>query len=740
MKVPFAFINLLLSGILSFGLLFPDTTLTRVASNLAPDNLPTAIDDTFTTNENTLLNVPAPGVLQNDISYDPGTLLASLVTGTSQGMLTLNPNGSFTYNPDANFSGTDVFTYTATDSYGTSNQARVTLTVSAVNYAPAAVDDQVSTREDTPVIIDVLSNDSDPDGNLDPTSVSIVTGAAHGTTSVDPLTGKVTYSPSLHFYGQDGFAYKVCDTLNACSTANVIIDVLFVNHPPVANDDQATTLEDVPVVILVTANDIDIDGNLDPSTVKIVSQSVHGSTIVDPSIGSVTYFSNSNYNGADSFSYQVCDIVGACSTANVSITVTPVNDPPVATDDSTSIQDPSVTVDVLANDTDPDGIEDLLPSSVTVITPPITGTATVNTDNGSITYTPNSGFWEGIDTFRYQVCDHGGLCAQANVTIDVTRVNQPPVANPDSDTTLEDTPLSIGNVAVNDTDLDNNLDPKSVTIVRQPTNGSATMISPKGTILYTPNPNFNGMDEFTYQICDTGKPDPNGSPPLCASAEVTITVTPVNDAPVAMADTYFMDQDTILTVAAPGVLENDSDVDNSVIYAILELEQGPAHGKLDWNKDNNGSFSYIPEAGFAGQDTFTYHAFDGSLPAESVMVTITVYDTQAPEILQWLQPPVKNHSIYSVTGPTVTLEVAASDNAAIDHVRFSRWDPVTLKHVDIASVQGTPYIYVLDANTLRPGFNQVYARAYDTSGNDSGQDNYIYLDVKAHLFLPVLIR
>jgi len=605
----------------------------------------------------------------------------------------------------------------------------------APDALPVAVDDQGSTLEDTPTTIDVLANDSDPDGNLDPTSVTIVSGAANGATSVETLTGKVTYTPHLYFHGQDSFIYQVCDTMAACAQANVTIEVIFVNHLPVANDDLATTPEDSAVTINVTANDTDVDGNLDPTTVIIIRPVVNGSTSVNPLTGSVTYLGHLHYNGTDGFSYQVCDTYHACSTANVNIIVTPVNYPPIANDDSTStLENTPVTVDVLANDTDPDGVDDLVPSSVKVVSQPGEGTTLVDPASGAITYNPSKDYF-GPDSFRYRVYDHAGAYDEANVSIDM--VNQLPVANPDSATTPEDTAKEI-NVSENDTDPEGSLDPASVKVVNPPSNGSAALISPAGTILYTPNLNFNGVDSFVYQICDTGKPGLDGTPPLCASAKVTVTVTPVNDRPVATADTFFMNQDDTLTVNAPGVLENDNDVDNPVITAVLEQED-PAHGKLKLKGD--GSFTYTPQKGFAGQDTFSYHAYDGYLASDNVTVTITVYDTEPPKIIQWLQPELDNSRIYYVATPMVTLEVTATDNVAVDRVRFSRWDPVNKEPVNIASIQVAPYLWQLDTSTLVLGFNQVYTRAYDPSGNDSGQDNSIWLLVVTRwLYLPVMIR
>ena len=143
-----------------------------------------------------------------------------------------------------------------------------------------------------------------------------------------------------------------------CDTATVDVLVLPVNDPPVATDDSDTTDEDTPVTVDVVANDTDIDGNLDPTSVTVTSGPADGATSVDPVTGKVTYTPNPNFTGTDSFTYEVCDTFGACDTAVATIDVTPVNDPPVANDDSaTTNEDTLVVIDVVANDTDVDGRE-----------------------------------------------------------------------------------------------------------------------------------------------------------------------------------------------------------------------------------------------------------------------------------------------------------------------------------------------------------------------------------------------
>ncbi|GAB4372591.1 MAG: hypothetical protein Kow0042_15990 [Calditrichia bacterium] len=276
---------------------------------------PVAVDDAATTAEDTPVDID---VLAND--YDPdGTLDLTTVTvvmPAANGTTVVNPTtGVVTYTPNPGFSGSDQFTYTVKDNEGaTSNEATVSITVTSVNFPPVAVNDTVSTNEDTPIVISVLANDYDPDGTLDPATVTIGTGPAHGTVSVNPATGDVTYSPDLNFFGNDMFTYTVKDNEGATSNeATVYITVLSVNDPPVAVDDSATTDQNVAVVVDVLANDFDIDGTLDPTTVTVVGAPAHGTTAVDPVTGEVTYTPDVDFSGMDSFTYTVDDNQGATS-------------------------------------------------------------------------------------------------------------------------------------------------------------------------------------------------------------------------------------------------------------------------------------------------------------------------------------------------------------------------------------------------------------------------------------------
>jgi uncharacterized repeat protein (TIGR01451 family)/CSLREA domain-containing protein len=205
------------------------------------NDAPVAVGDNYSTNEDSALIISVlDGVLVNDSDVENNALAAFLLSNVIHGALALNSDGSFTYTPDANFFGTDSFTYKANDGSDDSNVATVNITVNSVNDAPLAIDDAATTTGNTPVAVDVLANDSDIDGALDPASVTIQSAASHGTLSIDSNTGKIIYTAAFGFSGPDSFTYRVKDNQGAVSNlATVRIEVLAASH-------------DVPQVSLIT--------------------------------------------------------------------------------------------------------------------------------------------------------------------------------------------------------------------------------------------------------------------------------------------------------------------------------------------------------------------------------------------------------------------------------------------------------------------------------------------------------
>jgi len=423
-----------------------------------------------------------------------------------------------------------------------------TLTVAGQNDPPNAVDDEAETEEDEPVIIAVLENDSDVDGDLDATSVVVVSGPPNGQTTVDPSTGEIEYTPNLDFNGVDIFTYQVSDLGTPLpaesSTAVVTVTVEAINDPPVAITDHVETDEDSVLVIDVLANDSDVDGALDPTQIFIPDPPNNGTVDVDSVTGLVTYTPDPDFNGQDMFVYRIFDDGSPAppnaSDAEVFVTVNPVNDPPVvAADTATTEEDTPVVVTVLSNDFDIDG--NLVPSSVTVVSGPSNGSTSVNTTAGVITYIPTAEF-SGQDQFTYRVTDDGtplpGASSDGTVTVTVGDFNDPPELNTDRVFGKPNEALII-HVLGNDNDPDGDLVIDTMSIVSAPGNGE-TVVNADGTVTYTPDFDFEGMDTFEYEISDDGSP----TPAKTSTGTAIVTIAGVSGSP----QTFHVDS----TVAASG--------------------------------------------------------------------------------------------------------------------------------------------------------------------------------------------
>jgi hypothetical protein len=289
---------------------------------------PVTHDSTYAAFPGQALLVPAPGVLADDVSPLKKTLTATVVTDPTHGTLILNSDGSFTYTPDPGFDETDSFVYDAND--GTlSTPATVTIVINR----PTANPDNVTTPVNTPVVINVAANDTDPEGNqfLVLSSIAITTQPAHGIVSVSD-TGMVTYTPNAGFVGTDTFAYTIADTHGAVS--NPAVDTVIVTPITTltAGNVTAQATGSTPVMINLLSNVTESNGAspLDPSMTTIVTAPEHGTVTVDPTTGIATYIATVTFSGTDSFTYTIADQAGMESNVGTvtvqvfSLTPTPV--------------------------------------------------------------------------------------------------------------------------------------------------------------------------------------------------------------------------------------------------------------------------------------------------------------------------------------------------------------------------------------------------------------------------------
>jgi bacillopeptidase F len=336
--------------------------------------------------------------------------------------------------------------------------------------------------------------------------------------TIGATTGVITWTPTNAQVGPNAVTVRVTNARGLAARQSFTVTVANVNDAPIAVNDAYTMNQAATLTVAapgVLANDSDPDR--DPITAVMVSAPVHG-TLSLAANGSFTYTPVATYSGSDTFTYQAFDGTLASNIATVTITIAPVNGPPVAGTDAYSIlQDTTLSVaapGVLANDSDPEAA----PLTAVLATAPTRGTLTLNA-NGSFTYKPNPGL-TGADSFTYRAFDGAVYSAPATVSITVT-ANRAPVAVNDSATAKvrgsgSYTPVVI-NVVANDTDADGNLDPSTVTITTATNKGGTVAVNANGTVSYTPKAGYRGAETFRYKVRDKLGAQSN-------AATVTVTV------------------------------------------------------------------------------------------------------------------------------------------------------------------------------------------------------------------------
>ena len=494
-------------------------------------------------------------------------------------------------------------------------EARLALTAGL----PLAVNDLLVTGVEQPLVLDgpgILANDVG--GTAGDLSAHLFSGPQHGTLALS-ADGGLTYVPQPGFTGLDSFLYYAAEGSQESPLAAVTIRVDGPPPAPQAVDDVYTLAEDGRLDLGASDGVLANDQFLGSGAVaELVEGPAHG-TLSLAETGGLVYQPVADFFGTDTFVYEAVTSSGQRSTATVTLHVTPVNDPPLAVNDQFTTPEGtplSIAADqgLLANDSDRDGD----PLTVQWVALPQHGTLVWQAD-GSLSYTPQDGF-TGRDGFSYRISDGSVSSEVAAVTVVVTPQNQPPIAMNDELATDEDQPLVLpaSGVLANDHDADGDL--LSAVLVNPPRFGTLTLAA-DGGLVYTPAPDFFGIDGFSY-LADDGTQ-------TSAAAGVTIVVRPVADAPRAGADAYQTLAGQALVVdASGGVLANDLDPDGDPL--ALTLVQPPAHGTLSLAED--GSFIYTPEAGFLGRDQFVYEVSDGThATAATAQIDVTSPENQRPE-------------------------------------------------------------------------------------------------------------
>lgn len=356
----------------------------------------------------------------------------------------------------------------------------------------------------------------------------------------------------------------------------------------------------------------------DSLTITGVSTASGGGSVSVASGGtSLNYTPAADFTGAETFTYTVENQAGIEGTATVTVQITDINDPPVALNDTFSVDRNSTlnVLEVLANDSsgvDPSGGESL---SVTAVgTGSAGGTITLGPSGLTLRYTPAADF-TGTETFTYTLSDGRGGTSEGTVTVNVEVVNPPPTPQNDSFTVTEDAAEASFDVLANDTTDDPN-ETLEVSAVQQPSLGGIATVAADGqSILYRPGPNFTGTEIFAYTLRDSGGATSQGL--------VTFTVTPVNDAPDAINDSFNLVSSA--NNSELNVLINDINVDSGETLTITGVSTPPdGNGTLTISSSGDRLLYTSPSSTFEGTFTATYTIDDGTGLEDTATVTITV--------------------------------------------------------------------------------------------------------------------
>ncbi|HHC6529408.1 TPA: tandem-95 repeat protein, partial [Vibrio parahaemolyticus] len=613
------------------------------------NDAPNAENDVITTEEDTAVTID---VLVNDSDVEGDALsIQSASVPSEQGSVDI-VDGKLVFTPAENFNGEATITYIVTDGDLT-DEAKVSVTVTPVNDSPVAVDDTTSIQEDTAVTIDVLTNDTDVDGDkLSIESASVP--KEQGT--VEVVDGKLVFTPAENFNGDAEITYTVTDG-ELTDEAKVTVTVNPVNDAPTIKVDAVESITEDAVntdTVVATLTVRDTDTPEDQLTVSLENNSNGYFVLVGNEVkltqAGVDAVNNDELNLKDlTISASVSDGVNPTANDSDSLIVNRVNDAPVAKDDiATTQEDTAVTIDVLPNDSDVDG-DKLSIQSASV--PEAQGK--VEIVDGKLVFTPAENF-HGDAEITYTLTD-GALTDQATVNVTVNAVNDTPVveSNLADQTLAEDfTPYTIDlNTAFSDVD---NVDGELTFSVSG--NSNVLVSIENGIATISPTADWNGSETLTFTATD-----PSGE---SVSQTVDFTVAPVVDIK-ADSTNVVEDTPTIINVLGNDTFEGDGKV------VSLDTNNGPANGTVSVNPD--GSVTYTPNDNYQGTDSFTYIVTSGGV-SESTTVNVDV----TPENDA---PVAKDDTTITDEDTPVTIDVLPNDNDIDD-------DKLSIQSASVPEAQG----------------------------------------------------
>lgn len=587
----------LLNGGIDLEMWTSDTAYTLEADNVMV-SLPKSViasNDTYTVRKAGTLLVTAPGVLSNDTA-ELGSMTASLVSSPANGTLSLNTNGGFTYVPVASYTGTDTFTYRALDGYSTSTVATVTITITP-NRAPIATNDSHTLMANTTLVVStpgILANDSDADG--DSLTAILATGPTKGTLSFNP-NGNFTYVPNAHYVGADSFTYRASDGQTNSGLATVNISVAAFSS---LLSDTFTRTNLSPWVVQAGNWSVS-DGLLKGGTNALNTYAFAYLTNQwsDYSASARVQLSEGGFGGG--LSGRLNPATGARYAAWIY---------PEGSSGGSSV----LKLLKFQNWTD-----------FTVVQQASLPGVGTNWHTLKLAMQGNrvTAHYDGVPMLNWtdlalQPLGSGGICFDRWTSVTpwtlmaddvVVNAMRNVLATNDSYAVPIGGTLIVppSGVLANDVGEMGGL---TAVLVGNPLHGTLSL-NPNGGFTYSPVASYSGVDTFSYSATDGVS---TSSP-----ATVTITILP-NRAPSATNDSYAVTMNATLTMSAPGVLANDTDLDGDPLRCLLV--SGPAHGILILS--TNGGLSYAPAMGYTGPDSFTYRAADGLTNSGLATVTVTV--------------------------------------------------------------------------------------------------------------------
>ncbi|EIZ1899569.1 tandem-95 repeat protein [Vibrio parahaemolyticus] len=589
------------------------------------NDAPNAENDVITTEEDTAVTIDA---LVNDSDVEGDALsIQSASVPSEQGSVDI-VDGKLVFTPAENFNGEATITYIVTDGDLT-DEAKVTVTVTPVNDSPVAVDDTTSIQEDTAVTIDVLTNDTDVDGDkLSIESASVP--KEQGT--VEVVDGKLVFTPAENFNGDAEITYTVTDG-ELTDEAKVTVTVNPVNDAPIIKVDAVESITEDAVstdTVVATLTVRDTDTPEDQLTVSLENNSNGYFVLVGDEVkltqAGVDAVNNDELNLKDlTISASVSDGVNPTANGSDSLIVNRVNDAPTI---DNVILDQVLAEDFASYTID---LNDAFKDSDSALNFSVFGNSNVlvSIENGIATISPTAD-WNGSETLTFTATDPSGESISQTVNFTVA-----PVADivADKATVVEDTPTII-KVLGNDT-FEGDDKVVSLDTNNGPANGTVS-VNPDGSVTYTPNENYHGADNFTYIVTSGG---------VSESAIVEVNVTPVNDAPVAKDDIATTQEDTAVTI---DVLPNDSDVDGDKL-SIQSATVPEAQGKVEIV---DGKLVFTPAENFNGDAEIIYTVTDGQLTDEA-KVAVTVNPVNDA-------PTIKVDAVESITEDAVNTDTVVA--------------------------------------------------------------------------------